>query len=261
MTTASWLIYTGSLAFGAVIGSFLNVCIHRLPRGESLARPGSHCPHCGVPIHWFDNVPLFSYALLMGRCRACRKAISMRYPLVEALSAGLCLLLAMRYGLSLSAGVYYVFACALLVVTFIDLDHQIIPNRITYPGIPLGIAASLILPRITLRDSLLGIAVGAGVLLAVALLFEWIRKKEGMGFGDVKLLAMIGAFLGWKAVVLTLVISSTVGAVVGYVALRLSRKDLHAPIPYGPFLVLGAFVHLLAGDELLDWYLRLGGMP
>jgi leader peptidase (prepilin peptidase)/N-methyltransferase len=181
--------------------------------------------------------------------------------LVEALSAGLCLFLVMRYGLSLSAGVYYGFACALLVVTFIDLDHQIIPNRITYPGIPLGVAASLFLPEVTLADSLLGIAVGAGVLLVVALLFEWIRKKEGMGFGDVKLLAMIGAFLGWRAVVLTLIISSAVGAMVGYMALRLSRKDFQQPIPYGPFLALGALVYLFWGDGLIAWYLGLAGRP
>jgi leader peptidase (prepilin peptidase)/N-methyltransferase len=145
------------------------------------------------------------------------------------------------------------------VVTFIDLDHQMIPNAITYPGIPLGILASFLLPEMDIWKSVLGIFLGGGVLMLVALLFEWIRKKEGIGFGDVKLLAMIGAFLGWKGVVLTLVISSGVGALVGYMALRLSGKGSETPIPYGPFLSLGAVVFLSGGKAWLDWYLGLAG--
>jgi leader peptidase (prepilin peptidase)/N-methyltransferase len=252
------MVSTGALAFGAVIGSFLNVCIHRIPEGKSIVTPPSHCPRCGARIRWYDNVPVVSYLILGGRCRHCREKIRLRYPLVETLSALLCLLVVHRYGLSGPALVYYVFICALIVITFIDLDHQIIPNVITYPGIPLGVAASLILPGMTVLDSLIGLAVGGGILTAVALAFEWIRKKQGMGFGDVKLLAMIGAFLGWKAVVLTLIVSSFVGAVIGYAALRLSGKDAQQPIPYGPFLALGAVVYLLDGAAWVDWYLRMG---
>jgi leader peptidase (prepilin peptidase) / N-methyltransferase len=258
----SWFIIVASLAFGAVIGSFLNVCIHRLPRGESLVFPGSHCPHCGAPIRWHDNVPVLSFLLLRGRCRDCRGRIRGRYPMVEALCAGLCLLTVLEYGLTPSAGIYFVLICALVVVTFIDLDHQIIPNAITYPGIPLGVLASLVLPGMGPLDSLIGILVGGGVLLAVALIFEWIRKKEGMGLGDVKLLAMIGSFLGWKAVVLTLLVSSFVGAVIGYAVLRFSGKDMQHPIPYGPFLVLGALIYLLGdGASWVNWYLGLGAVP
>jgi leader peptidase (prepilin peptidase)/N-methyltransferase len=253
-----WIIWVGSLAFGSIIGSFLNVCIYRIPKRESLVFPGSHCPHCGAVIRWYDNIPMISYVLLLGRCRACRARISWRYPLVEGLSALLCLLLALRYGLNPSFVIYYVLACALVVVTFIDLDHQIIPNVITYPGIPLGVLASFVLPEMGLWNALLGVLVGGGFLMLVALVFEWIRKKEGMGFGDVKLLAMIGAFLGWKGVVLSLVLSSAVGAVVGYAALRLAGKGSEHPIPYGPFLSLGALVYVLGGKGWLDWYLGLG---
>jgi len=282
--TIHWIITMGSVAFGAVIGSFLNVCVYRIPKGESLVYPGSHCPDCGARIRWFDNVPVISFLLLRGRCRDCGGRISFRYPLLEALSAALCFALVARYGLTWSAGIYFAFSCALVVVTFIDLDHQIIPNRITYPGIPLGVAASFVLPEMSLRqpllevlsiifrvqaflhalpanlvNSVLGILLGGGVLLGVALLFEWVRKKEGMGFGDVKLLAMVGAFLGVDAVLVSILISSAVGSVVGYLALRLSGKGTEQPIPYGPFLALGAIIYLLWGKELVNWYLGTGG--
>lgn len=255
------LFLMGSLAVGTVVGSFLNVCIYRLPREESLVYPGSHCPSCGAPIKPYDNIPILSYLLLKGRCRRCRKRISPRYPIVEALAGGAALAMAARYGWSLETPIFFLLSCALIVVTFIDLDHQIIPNSITYPGIPLGVAASFFLPEVSLKDSLLGLALGGGILWLVAVLFQWVRKKEGMGFGDVKLLAMIGAFLGWKAVLLTLVLSSFVGAVVGYAALRLSGKDSGEPIPFGPFLALGALVYMLGGDQLINWYLALGKAP
>ncbi len=254
-----WLNTVGALVFGSVVGSFLNVCIHRLPKGESIVFPGSHCPRCGARIRWHDNVPILSYLLLRGRCRDCHGRIPPRYLLVESVCAVLCLWVLARYGLSLNFAVYYVLVCALVVVAFIDLDHQIIPDLITYPGIPAGVAASLVLPEVTLRDSLLGALLGGGILLSVAVVFRWIRKKEGMGMGDVKLLAMIGAFLGWKAVVLTLLVSSFLGALVGYAALRLSGKGVGQPIPYGPFLVVGALTYLLGGAHWVDWYLGLGG--
>lgn len=256
-----WLFLTGSLGMGMVVGSFLNVCIYRLPREESLVYPGSHCPACGAPIKPYDNIPILSYLMLKGRCRSCRQRISFRYPLVEALTGAVALALAIRYGWSPETPIFFLLCCSLIVVTFIDLDHQIIPNRITYPGIPLGVGASFLLPQVSLQDSLLGLAAGGGILWLVAVTFRWLRKKEGMGFGDVKLLAMIGAFLGWKAVVLTLVLSSFVGAIVGYAALRLSGRDVQEPIPFGPFLALGALVYMLGGEELVNWYLALGKAP
>ncbi|MEJ5378249.1 MAG: A24 family peptidase [bacterium] len=257
----NWLFMMGSLATGMVVGSFLNVCIYRLPRQESLVYPGSHCPKCGTPVRPYDNIPILSYLLLKGRCRKCRQSISPRYPLVEALTGGVALALAGRYGWAPETPIFFLLCCGLIVISFIDLDHQIIPNRITYPGIPLGILASFLIPGVTLEDSLLGMALGGGILWLVAIVFQWVRKKEGMGFGDVKLLAMIGAFLGWKAVILTLVLSSFVGAVVGYAALRLSGKDVREPIPFGPFLALGALVYMLGGEELVQWYLTLGKAP
>lgn len=253
-----WLFFIGSVLIGMVVGSFLNVCIYRLPREESLVYPGSHCPGCGAPIKPYDNIPILSYLLLKGRCRICQKRISVRYPLVEALTGGVALALALRYGWSHETLIFFLLTCSLIVVSFIDLDYQIIPNSITYPGIPMGVAASFLLPQVSLQDSLIGLAAGAGILWLVAVLFQWLRKKEGMGFGDVKLLAMIGAFLGWKAVILTLVLSSFVGAIVGYAALRLSGKDVKEPIPFGPFLALGALMYMLGGEELVSWYLALG---
>lgn len=254
----TWLFPAASLITGMVVGSFLNVCIYRLPREESLVYPGSHCPGCGAPVRPYDNIPLVSYLLLRGRCRSCKERISFRYPLVEALTGAVALALALRYGWGPEAPVFFVLSCSLIVISFIDLDYQIIPNRITYPGIPLGVCASFLLPHVSLQDSLMGLALGGGILWLVSVLFLWIRKKEGMGFGDVKLLAMLGAFLGWKAVIFTLVTSSLVGALVGYLGLRLSGKDSSQPIPFGPFLALGALVYMLGGDGWMEWYLGLG---
>lgn len=256
-----WFFWAGSLIVGLIVGSFLNVCIYRLPRRQSLVHPGSHCPCCGSPVRPYDNIPILSYVLLRGRCRRCKERISPRYPLVEALTGAVATLLAVRYGWGMEAVIFFLLSCSLIVVSFIDLDHQIIPNRITYPGIPIGVGASFFLPNVSLRDSLVGLALGGGILWAVAVLFYWIRKKEGMGFGDVKLLAMVGAFLGWKAVIFTLVTSSFLGALVGYFALRISGKDSSQPIPFGPFLALGALLYMSGGDGWMEWYLGLGRLP
>jgi leader peptidase (prepilin peptidase)/N-methyltransferase len=252
------LLYIVPFVFGAAIGSFLNVCIYRIPSGESLIRPGSRCPKCKTPIAWHDNVPILSFIFLGGRCRHCNEKISFRYPLVEALSGIVCAILFSDYGISIEFFLYYIMSCALLVVSFIDLDHQIIPNCITYPGIAAGLLASVALPNRTPWESLFGAALGAGSLLLVAMAFRAIRGKEGMGMGDVKLLAMIGAFLGWKGVVFTLVLSSFLGSAIGIIALKASGKDAGQPIPYGPFLSLGALFFVLGGDRWLDWYLHLG---
>ena len=186
-----------SILFGAMVGSFLNVCIARLPKEESIVWPGSHCPLCRKPIKFYDNIPLVSYLLLKGKCRQCRGSISLQYPLVEGITALSSLLLIIKFGPSLSYLIYFAFVAALIVITVIDLYHQIIPDVISLPGIGVGLLASLIIPQITFLNSLIGILLGGGSLFLVATVYRWLFKREGMGGGDVKLLAMIGAFLGW----------------------------------------------------------------
>ncbi len=253
-----WEIVAIIGVFGALIGSFLNVCIYRLPRGESVVRPSSHCPACTTPIHPLDNVPILSFLWLRGRCRTCGKRIAIRYPAVEALNAAGYILLWNRFGLTPEAAVYAVFYSSLLVVTFIDWDHQIIPNRITLPGIALGLLSAATVLAGGFMDALLGALLGGGLLYAVAVGSEWMLKKEGMGLGDVKLLAMIGAFLGWKAVLLTVFVGALSGSVIGLSLMAARIKRRGDPIPFGPFLAFGAVAALFAGPELIAWYLRLG---
>lgn len=253
-----WEIVAAVGVFGALIGSFLNVCIHRLPLGESIVRPASRCPGCRTPIRPFDNVPILSYLWLRGRCRKCAQRIPVRYPAVEALNALGYVLLIYRFGLTPEAAVYGAFYSSLLVVTFIDWDHQIIPNRITFPGIAIGLLSAATVLSGSFADAVLGVALGGGLLWAVAVGAEWVLKKEAMGFGDVKLLAMIGAFLGWKAVLVTLFVGALAGSVIGLALLGLRLKQRGEPIPFGPFLALGALAALFAGPELIAWYLRLG---
>lgn len=253
-----WEIIAIIGVLGALIGSFLNVCIHRLPRGESIVRPGSRCPGCTTPISPLDNVPILSFLWLRGRCRRCGQRISVRYPAVEALNAVGYLLIWDRYGLTPEAAVYAAFYSALLVVTFIDWDHQIIPNRITLPGIVIGLFSAATVLAGGFVDALLGAVLGGGLLYAIAVGSELVLKKEGMGLGDVKLLAMIGAFLGWKAVLLTIFVGALAGSVIGLTLIATRIKQRGDPIPFGPFLVLGAMAALFAGPELIGWYLRLG---
>ncbi|MGD9224801.1 MAG: prepilin peptidase, partial [Desulfobacteraceae bacterium] len=205
------------LLLGMCIGSFLNVCIYRIPNGSSIVRPPSSCPVCNASIKWFDNIPVVSYILLRGRCRGCKTRISIRYPIVEMLTGLFAVITWMEFGLSLSALIYFFFITILLVITFIDIDHRIIPDIISLPCIPLGFALSFVLPSITWIDSLLGIALGGGSLLAIAWGYQLFRGKEGMGGGDIKLLAMIGAFLGWKGVLFTIMASSFTGTAVGII--------------------------------------------
>lgn len=244
-----------SIIFGALIGSFLNVCIIRLPKEESIITPGSHCPHCKKAIKFYDNVPLVSYLLLGGKCRYCKNTISFQYPLVEGITALSSLFLFMRFGPSLSYLVYFAFVTALIVITVIDLYHQIIPDIISLPGIGIGLLASLIFPHIAFLDSLIGILLGGGSLFLVATLYQWFFKREGMGGGDVKLLAMIGAFLGWKAVILTILLSSLIGSISGIIIMVLKGKDFKYAIPFGPFLSLGAVIALFFGENIIRWYL------
>ena len=246
-----------SIIFGAMVGSFLNVCIFRLPNEESIIWPGSHCPHCKNAIKFYDNIPLVSYFLLRGRCRYCKGSISLQYPLVEGITALSSLILIIKFGPSLSYLVYFAFVSALIVITVIDLYHQIIPDVISLPGIGVGLLVSLIIPQITFSNSLIGVLLGGGSLFLVATLYQWLFKREGMGGGDVKLLAMIGAFLGWKAVILTILLSSLIGSVTGITIMVLKGKNFKYAIPFGPFLSLGAVISLFYGENIINWYLYL----
>jgi leader peptidase (prepilin peptidase)/N-methyltransferase len=245
-----------SIIFGAIIGSFLNVCIMRLPKGESIITPGSHCPHCQNPIKFYDNIPLISYFLLRGKCRKCKKKISIQYPLVEGITAICSFILFLKYGASLSYLFYFSFVAALVVITVIDLYHQIIPDVISIPGIGVGLLSALILPHITFFNSLIGIILGGGSLFVVATLYQWLFKREGMGGGDVKLLAMIGAFLGWESVIITIISSSLIGSITGIIMIAFKGKNFKYAIPFGPFLSLGAVITLFYENKILFWYFQ-----
>jgi|SRR5687768_1508552 leader peptidase (prepilin peptidase)/N-methyltransferase len=249
--------YLLAAGFGALIGSFLNVCIHRLPRCESIVWPGSHCPSCGTTIAYYDNIPLFSYLWLMGHCRTCRSSISMRYPVVEAVNAAGYVMILATFGLTWTTVLYSALFSALLVVTGTDLTHRIIPNVVTVPGIVIGLfGAATVLP-IGLMNALLGVAIGGGILWALAWASPYLFGKEGMGGGDIKLLAMIGAFLGWKPALLTIMVGSLSGSLIGLslIGLGLMKRDEY--IPFGPFLVFGALVSMFFAQPLLEWYQTL----
>jgi len=251
--------YVVSIILGTLVGSFLNVCILRLPKEESIVWPGSHCPQCKNPIKFYDNIPLISYLLLKGRCRDCHRPISFQYPLIEGITGLASLILFMKFGPSLSYLLYFIFVAALIVITVIDLYHQIIPDVISLPGIGVGLLASLIIPQITLFNSLIGILLGGGSLFLVATVYHWLFKREGMGGGDVKLLAMIGGFLGWKAVILTILLGSLIGSMIGIMVMVLKEKDFKYAIPFGPFLSVGAVISLLYQNEIIFWYLQYKG--
>jgi leader peptidase (prepilin peptidase) / N-methyltransferase len=244
--------------FGAVIGSFLNVCIYRLPLDQSVITPGSRCMSCGSSVRWFDNIPVFSWLILSGRCRTCGVGFSIRYPLVELLTASLTLLLFLRFGFTISFAIYFVFIAALIVVTFIDFDHQIIPDEISLPGIVFGFLASFFLPEPGWISSLAGIVVGWGSLALIFYSYLWLTGREGMGGGDAKLLAMLGAFLGLKSVPFIIFTSSLVGTIAGLSIMVMQRKGRHLAIPFGPYLALGATLYVFYGPQLMNWYLRLG---
>ena len=256
-TTAQILPYVIVMIFGTFLGSFLNVCIYRIPRHESIVWPSSRCPACAAHIAPYDNVPLVSFAVLRGRCRSCQARISLRYPLVEmANGLGYVFILA-RFGLGWPAAIYAALFSALLVITFIDLDHQIVPDVITLPGIPLGLLCAATVLPVGLLNSVLGLLLGGGLLWVLAWASPYLFGKEGMGGGDIKLLAMIGAFLGWRPTLLTLMVAALVGSVVGIglISLKLLRRDQY--IPFGPFLALGALISLFYYREIIGWYFGL----
>lgn len=249
--------YVIAFVCGAAIGSFLNVCIHRLPRHESVVWPGSHCPACNNPIACYDNIPLLSYLWLKGRCRACRVRIPRRYPIVEAANGTGYALILWQFGPGAPALVYALLFSALLVITCIDLSHQIIPNVITLPGITLGLLCAATILPVGLLDSVLGTLLGYGIPWGLANAYLLLRGRQGMGLGDAKLLAMIGAFLGWKPMLLTVMVGAAVGSVVGLVLIALKRVRRDQYLPFGPFLALGAIVSLFFHQVVLSWYLGL----
>jgi leader peptidase (prepilin peptidase)/N-methyltransferase len=260
-------------AFGAVIGSFLNVCVHRMPLEESIVTPPSHCPHCNERIRWVDNIPLVSYLALRGKCRHCGAKISPRYFLVELLTAVLFLLMWLKltewdrplvHGIYfLKAPIYWMVIAGLIVATFIDFEHYIIPNEITFGGLIVGLLLSAIYPplmdadtiKLSLLRSLLGAVVGGLSLLTVAVVGKLIFRKEAMGMGDVKLLAAIGAFFGWQSTLFTILVSSLLGGVVGVVLVLGRRKGWESRIPYGPYIAFGAVLWMFCGHEIVNWYL------
>ena len=248
-----FVVFAFALA-GLMIGSFLNVCIYRLPKRGSIVWPASHCTACNLPLAWFENIPVLSWLVLRGRCRTCGARISAVYPLVELTTSVVFAGAAIIYGLSPLLFVRLAFACALIVLFVIDLQHRILPNVITLPGIAAGFVASVFLPPGWL-SSLIGILAGGGILFAIAEAYYRLRGIEGLGMGDVKMLAMIGAVLGWPLMLLTLVFASFAGSVVGVGLIVSGRGGMQAALPFGTFLALGALVAAVAGDPILAWYL------
>jgi leader peptidase (prepilin peptidase) / N-methyltransferase len=250
--------------FGAVVGSFLNVCVTRIPEDESVIRPPSHCPKCKAAIAVYDNVPLLSYLWLRGRCRSCAQAISPRYFVVELLMGLLTVALYHRFGLSYEFFVGFVFVAAMIVISFIDLNVRIVPDVISLPGIIFGLIISIFsyfaMGRVTDLvpspvSSIVGILAGGGFLLATAWLYEKFTGVEGMGGGDIKLLAMIGAFLGWPSIPITLFIASLVGSVVGLSCMALTGAGRRLALPFAPFLCSGAILFIFFGEQIIHFYL------
>jgi leader peptidase (prepilin peptidase) / N-methyltransferase len=252
MTPSTTLVIL-SAVLGLVIGSFLNVCIHRLPLGQSIVSPRSRCPKCGHSLSWFENIPVISWVLLGGKCRSCGTGISAQYPIVELTTGVAFAVIAWLTQPGPELVARLIFVSMLIVLFGIDLEHQLLPNVITLPGIAIGLIFSLVAPP-GWQSALIGAALGAGVLSAIAAVYYMVRREEGLGMGDVKMLAMIGAFLGWQAVLVTLVLSSFAGALVGIGLMAFQRGSLKLALPFGTFLALGAVAAMLVGEPLVAWY-------
>jgi len=248
---AEYLLGILSAVLGAIVGSFLNVCIYRIPSGKSIVLPASHCPVCKYPIKVYDNIPVISYIILRGKCRNCNERISPIYPAIELLTAIMSLILFRKYGLSLEYLFSFVFTCALIVITFIDLKHQIIPDVITLPGIPLFALAAIFFMNVKFMDSLIGILAGGGFLYLIAFGYQFLTKREGMGGGDIKLLAMLGGFLGWQSLWFIIMASSLIGAVAGISTMICKGKNSRYAIPFGPFLSIGAVAYIFWGNMIM----------
>ncbi len=272
------MITISVLLFGLVVGSFLNVCIVRLPRGRSIVHPPSHCPRCRERIKVYDNIPIISYLLLRGRCRSCGEPISLRYPLVEVVNASFYVWIVSEFGLGGEAFLMMVFCSSLIVITFIDFDYQIIPDIITLPGILVGVSAAPffmsalteslpfrlgeLMPHAGLYltsflNSVIGMLIGALPLLIIGWAWEKLRHIEAMGGGDIKLMGMVGSFLGWKGALLTIMLGALTGSAVGLSLILLKRQTMEKVIPFGPFLALGAVATAFYGPDIISWYLGL----
>lgn len=253
MTQASWITLSFSFLLGACVGSFLNVVVHRLPRNQSLVSPGSHCPECGSAVRAMDNIPLVSWLVLFGVCRDCGAAISARYFLVELVTAFLTMAIVARYGPGVHGAAMLILAWALLAASFIDIEHHIIPDELTIGGVALGLAMSFATPA-GFGGALAGLTLGGGVFFALAIAYP-----GGMGGGDIKLMAAIGAFSGWKLTLLTIILGSLLGAVAGLAGMVFFGRKRKDHIPFGPFLAAGAIVSMLAGEEIVAAYLSYLG--
>ena len=251
IATPGALIIAG--LFGLVIGSFLNVVIYRLPRGKSVVFPPSACGNCQRELRWFENIPVASWLVLGGKCARCKASISVQYPLVELATALIFVATAAVTPIGPLLAARLLFGCAMVVLFGIDLEHQILPNVITLPGIAIGLAFALVGPP-GLTAAVVGALLGGGLLYAVAAGYYAVRKEDGLGMGDVKMLAMIGAFLGWQQMLLTLVLASFAGAFIGLGMIALNKGSMKYALPFGTFLALGALAAMLAGQPLIDWY-------
>ena len=258
MLPLSTFIAVICFVFGACIGSFLNVVIYRMPEGQSIVSPPSHCPACTHVIPFYFNLPIISFLLLKGKCRFCKAPISIRYPLVELITGLLALGLFFKFGLTPTAVFYFAFGCLLIAISFIDLDHQIIPDKLSLPGIIIFSTSCFFVPQMRFVSVIWGVLTGGGILYLVALLYYCIRKHQGMGGGDIKLLAMIGAATGVKGVFFTLFTGSVFGTLGGVAAMSISGKSekRQAKIPFGPFLSLGAMLYIFWGEPIIRWYIN-----
>jgi leader peptidase (prepilin peptidase)/N-methyltransferase len=243
---------------GAVIGSFLNVCIYRLPRRKSIVWPASACESCRRELSWYENLPIVSWVVLGAKCRTCKAPLSIRHPIIEALTATMFGVAAWYYGPTALLASRLVFGCALIVLFAIDLEHHLLPNAITLPGIAVGLAFSLVTEPGWLA-SLVGAVVGGGILWLIAEVYYRLRHEEGLGMGDVKMLAMIGAFIGWQLTIVTLMMASVAGSVVGIALIAARRGDMKYALPFGTFLAMGAALAATVGPGLLSWYLQFWG--
>ncbi len=257
MSAQVYVLFVFVFILGTIVGSFLNVCICRIPEGRSIVSPPSHCPNCGALIRWYQNVPILSWLFLGGKCFSCKVPISWRYPFVELLNGFLFLAVFYLLGFHAATLVYWIFVSSLLVITFIDFDHQIIPDLISLPGIVVGFVGSFWVPWVSWSESLLGIMLGGGSLWLVAFAYHLFAKKEGMGGGDIKLLAMLGAFLGWKAILPIIFLSSFAGSLVGVPVMIAHKSGSKMALPFGPFLALGGMIYLFWGPLLIRWYFSL----
>lgn len=248
-------LFASIFILGASIGSFLNVCIYRIPNNKSIVFPGSSCPFCKTKIPVHLNIPILSYLFLKGKCKFCSSKISLRYPVVEALTGFFAMAVVLKFSLSAQALFWFIFIAVLITISFVDMDHQIIPDIISLPGIVIFASSSFFIPEITFTDTCTGILAGGGTLYTVALLYYLIRKEEGMGGGDIKLLAMIGAATGWKGVLFTIFAGSLLGTIAGIMIMILTKiADSKLRIPFGPYLSAGAVIYIFFGKELTQWY-------